>query len=450
MLKKKALALAVITSLTMGLPVLAQSVSLTDLQAVQQANLVIKQPGQSIDKSHWAYKSLKYLSNKYGLMLGDEKSQFAGDRPLTRDEAAVILVNLVGKIEKDKSKLSDVDKEKINTMKNEFSSELDALTGRVATLEGSVSKLEKSDKRSVKYGFADTTQISGAIQVKYTGNIHGQGEEAQPQNFSAPIVDMTFKGKIREHLDYCINTFPSRGSGSILGDVWLATDIVPHTKLYVGQTRKPLGLEGMQSPYTNDTIEKAQLARNFSDVRDLGITAKGKWSAVEYALGTYNGEGMNAIETNSGLELASMATVDLLHWTPDLGTLKVGGVYDYNNTSYKNRIYGAIGQYISPNEKFKLQSEYAMKNGYGLGNIKADGFYVKSAYSLTDKLELVGSFDRFNPNQAINDNELYEYTLGANYYFFNHNLKLMSDLVYVQNRAGDDSHRLLVMTQYRF
>jgi len=444
---KRVFLTAVLAYAAAGMPAYAEGTSLSDLEAYHQAKNVITEPGREFDKNHWAYQSLEYLTNKYGLLLGNKDEKFSGNTPLTRNEAAVILVNLVGKIEKEKSVLSDVDREKITTMKNEFSNELTYLTGRIE-------KLEQADKRSVKYGFAESTVVKGAIQAQYTGNIDGKGLDGRASNFSIPTVDVTLTGQIRPHLDYFINTFPSRNftsaTNGLLGDVWLATDIIPYTKLYFGQKRKPLGLEGMQSPYTLDTIERAQISRIFGDKRDTGITAIGNWKFIDYAAGTYNGNGINSNDTNSGQEMAAMITFNALYNYPEYGSLKLGGVFDHNRTTFSNKLYGGIAQYISPNKKFKLQGELMEKDGYLAANQKAGGFYIHSTYFLTDKLELVTRYDLFNPDYRMNKDRKTEYTFGSNYYFYDHNLVLQGDFVYVENQLGDDSKRVMLMTQYMF
>ena len=104
------------------------------------------------DKSNdfGAYKTLENLSEKYGLKLGKPSDK---NKPLTRNEAALLLVNLVGKINQDKIEMDGAEKAKLDVLKEELSQEIKDLMSKVATidssvtaLKGNVSKLEESNK----------------------------------------------------------------------------------------------------------------------------------------------------------------------------------------------------------------------------------------------------------------------------------------------------------------
>ena len=406
----------------------------------------------AIDSDHWVYTNLKTISKKYGLLIDPSENKLNGNSPLTRNEAAVLLVNLTGKIEQDRVELTEAEKTRIEILKSELNKELTSLAGRIEKLETSVTNLEA--KKTVGFAHAESLKLMGAIQAQYTGNF-GKGLDRRASNFSIPVVDISLKGKIHDHLDFFINTFPSRNYDSAangtLGDVWLSTDIVPNSRLYIGQKRKPLGMEGMQSPYTLETIERAQIARKLGDKRDSGLTLIGSVNCFDYATGVYNGSGINSTDSqNSDMEYALMATINPLYKFSEYGTLKLGGVYDHGKTTYTNNLYGFVGQYKSSDKKFLLQGEALKKDGYLAASQKASGWYLHTSYFFTDKLQLLARFDRFDQNLSGAQDVINEYTLGSNYYFSNHNLKLMTDLVYVQNKQGSDSRRVLVKTQYRF
>ena len=443
---KKFIALGAAASLFLGLPAFSETTPLSDLEAYHNAKYVITEPGKQFDKSHWAYQSLKDLSNKYGLLLGDGKSNFAGNQPLTRNEAAVILVNLIGKIEKEKVEPSEIEKNQLEIMKNEFSNEHTMLTGRIE-------KIEEEQSRTFKARIGENHQIAGVIQAQYTGNFFGKGLDSRASNFSLPLADVTLKGDLRPHLFYNINTYPSRNftssTNGLLGDVYIGTDIIPKHKIYFGQTRKPLGLEGSQSSYTLEVAERAQISRKLGDQKDMGVKVAGDLGLIDYYAGVYNGSGQNTNDTrNSDMEYAFTAAINPFHKNPEYGKLKLGGGYDYGKTTYSHNTYGYFGEYQLG--KYFVRAEYAKKNGYNASHQYASGWYVHNSYFLTDKLQLIGRVDLFDENVNAGKNRLSEYTAGVNYYFDKHNLKLIGNFVYSHNKLGTDGKRLVVLSQYMF
>lgn len=444
--KNKIVNLALIATVLLNTPAFAGSTSLTDLEAYKNAKNITTEPGKQFDKSHWAYHSLEYLTKKYGLLLGDKSDKLSGNQPLTRNEAAVILVNLVGKIENEKTVLNEVDKNQIEIMKNEFSNELTVLTGRIE-------KIEEANSHTFKAKIGTNHQIAGAIQAQYTGN-YGKGVDSRASNFTNPVTDITFKGTLRPHLDYNINLFPSRtftsSANGLLGDLFVATDIVPKNKIYFGQKRKPIGLEGTQSPYTLETVERAQIARNFGDKRDMGVTVAADYGLVDYTIGLYNGSGMNTTDTaNSDLEYSALASINPLGKDSKYGKLKLGGTYNHGKaTTYSHDIFGAHAQYKLG--KYLAQAEWSKKDGYNAKDTDASGWYVHNSYFLTKKLQLVARIDNFDKNIISGKDRLTEYTIGGNYYFFDNNLKVQCHFVVANNKAGADGKRLMLLSQYMF
>jgi len=300
-MKKNFLA-ASIALLVLNSPVLAKTISLNELQN-SQANFkpAVNITAKEVNSGHWAYKSLENITGKYGLLVGDAGEKFDGSRPLTRNEAAVILVNLIGKVEQERININDAEKMQIDILKNELSEEITALTGRVAVLEdtvcklqGTVSNIEKSNTKTLKYSFGEDFKINGGMQLRYNGIAQkGADSGTFSPNFSIPLSDIRFSGKIAKHINYMVEPVYNRtwggAAGGLLADAYISTDILPHHTIYVGQTRIPIGVEGTTSPFALNTIDRAQIARNFSDYRDVGVKIAGSYPIVDYYLGTYNG-----------------------------------------------------------------------------------------------------------------------------------------------------------------
>ena len=473
-MKAKIFLPASIALLVLCSPVLAKSISLDELQN-SQANFkpAVNITAKEIQSGNWAYKSLENITRKYGLLVGDAGEKFDGSKPLTRNEAAVILVNLIGKVEQEKISLDDSEKTQIDILKNELSEEITALTGRVAVLEdsvgklqGSVSNIEKSNAKTFKYGFGEDFKVNGGIQLRYSGIAQkGADSSSFPPNFSIPLSDIRISGKMAPHLNYYTQIIPSStwgGStsttttGGTIGDIYVSTDIIKNHTVFLGQNRIPIGIEGTLSPYALDTIDRSQISRNFSNYRDMGIKIVGNWPLFDYTLGTYNGAGQNYKDYSNDLAIGGWITAKPLYKSPQYGKLELGGgAYRQNNgnttntatsTRYESQTYSALLAYKYKKVGFK--SEWAYKRGYTALNQIAKGMFAETTYDFSPKIQLLAKYDIFNPSNKQNCNT--EYTLGTNYFFAGNNIKLQMDAVAVSNKAGKDSKRLMILTQYMF
>lgn len=441
-------------------PSFAEMTTVQDMQDLPQRVNSVAQDKSVFDSNHWAYKTLENISKKYGLMVGKPEEQFNINKPLTRNEAAVLLVSLMGKIEQDRVQLTDIEKDRIEILKEELGKEITALTSRVEvveknvdTLQGSVSKLAKSDESNLKYGFGNNLKISGTLQARYGGLIT-RGADNYPPNFRIPVSELGVKGKLNTHLDFVANFQPSRYYDStttktMMGDVYISSDLIPHHTMYLGQTRVPIGYEGTVSTLALDTIDRAQIARNYSDTRDIGIKAAGNWTFADYYLGAYNGSRYQSKDNNSNMDLAGWINIKPLAKTPQFGKLELGTGYVLGEGNYD---YSTLGWYAGYKyKKFGAKYEAAYSDGgYGAADRKSSGWYTQTSYDLTKKLQLIGRLDRFDPNRNTDNNIITEYTLGSNYFMSNNNIKFQLNYVLVDNQAAKDSTRIVAQTQYNF
>lgn len=471
----------IIAFLIFGSSVCAKTITLNELQN-SQANFkpAVNMSGKEIISNYWAYKSLENITKKYGLSVGAAGEKFEGAKPITRNEAAVILVNLIGKVEQEKININDSEKIQINILKNELSAEIAALTSRVAKLEnsvtklqGSVNNLEKSNEKAFEYNFGENIKLNGGMQVRYNGIIQkGADSGAFPPNFSIPLADMRVSGKFAPHLNFMLEPLYSRtwgGAssativGGVVADGYVSTDIFPHHLIYLGQTRVPIGVEGTTSPFAYITMDKSQIARYFSDYRDMGIKIAGTWPLVDYTIGAYNGAGGNNKDYSRNMAVGGMIIVKPLYKLPKKGKLDLGGGYyrqQNGNTAntaassrYEMQTTSAVLAYKY--KKFGIKTEWALRHGSGAtasnGNIPVSkGMFAETTYDLTPKFQLLAKYDIFNPNQAVKKNINTEYTIGTNYYFSGNALKLQVNAVAVSNQAGRDSKRIMMLTQYMY
>lgn len=451
MLRKQLLIAAIAASTTLSANVYAKNISVTDLQELSTIPAVNKQ--QVIDEQHWLYEVLSDFNKKYSGSILDK-------RALTRDEAAFILVNLVGRVQENSIDLSDADKALMKVVKKELSKEISKLSGRVAMLEGNVSKLEgristleEKDEKVLRFDYGEDFKITGSLQASFTGNFK-EGDDNYPSNFRIPLTEVYVTGKVTPEIDFTINILPNKiftgtGEEALLADAFLATEVFKNNTVEVGQVLVPIGQEGPMWPITCETVDKAQYTRNYADRMDIGAKLIGSYKHFDYYLGAFNGSGMNATDTNRGMSSAGWLNIRPFSSVDNaLSGLEIGsGYYNGNNGSINEKIFGS---YIGYNlGKFHARGEYSKIEGYGSENHKADSWYALASYNLTDKIDLVARYDIFDVDTRIGSNSNTEYTYGANYAFAE-NMKLKLNMVNVSNSAGNNSHRVNVMTQYLF
>ena len=232
-------------------------------------------------------------------------------------------------------------------------------------------------------------------------------------------------------------------------NMYIATTAIPNHTVIVGNTRTATGHEGAKAASVIPLVVRSQIARNFGNIRKVGVRVKGKYDLVEYDLGGYSSDTYFR-RFFPGAEFAGWLTLKPLGKTNGkYGVLKMGsgitaGEHDSNYT-----VFGAYSSYEYKN--FYANFEWGRADGYngarGYNSNKAEGLYTTLAYRITPKFQLVGRYDQYRPNLNISDNMQKEYSAGINYFIKGQALKLMLNYVYCENEAKADSHRIILGTQ---
>lgn len=237
---------------------------------------------------------------------------------------------------------------------------------------------------------------------------------------------------------------------NLFADMYVATNKIPHHRLWLGNTRPPVGMEGGYSPYVLPFIARSQISRNFGTVRKLGARVSGDYSLVDYDFGVYSSD-TYFNEFFPGAEFVGWVNLKPLGKTDGkYGKLKVGGGLQ---GGHKDTNYCVTGAYVGwEYKKLLLNFEWAQANGYnGPSGVQTDkhasGFYTTLAYRVTPKLQALLRYDEFDPNRAIANNNKREYSAGINYFIKGQALKLILNYVFCQNDAIKDSHRIMLGTQ---
>lgn len=232
-------------------------------------------------------------------------------------------------------------------------------------------------------------------------------------------------------------------------NLYIANTAIPHHTVILGNTRTPTGYEGVQSIESIPFVARSQIARNFGNVRKVGLRVKGNYDFIDYDIGGYSSDTYFR-KFFPGAEFAGWATLKPLAFTDGKwGSLKLGGGITAGQNEIDYFVSGAYAGYEYKN--FSLDFEYAKANGYNgfyaLSSDEAEGFYTTLGYKVTPKLQCLMRYDQFTPNLAYSADVRREYSFGINYFIKEQTLKLMLNYVYCQNDLLDDSHRIILGTQ---
>jgi len=439
-------------------------------QDVKKNNETIRQIDQSkiFNKDHWAYKIIDEVCTNHKFSSNPEDS-IKNKEFITREEAAVLLINL---IEKAKNELSEKEKIQLDILKQELKCEIQCIFNRVTMIEttvdglkGSVAKLEASDSKSIKFDFGDKLHIQPFAQILYAGIIN-KNADLFPANFSLPLSGLNIYGRLRPHLFYYTQIAPSIPFDSPLKNAlslaFVGTDIIPHNFVILGKFPVLIGAESSRTSLNLDTVNRAQISRNFGSI-DTGLQIIGRTKYLSYYASIFNGGGPDLVNppeqlfiepsTGRSVNFGERVVVRPFGYNEKFGTVELGSGFFTGKKSINNNnvSYNLISHYAGyKHKKYELTAEYAQKKGFLFSGQFAYGWYVNNSYFLTDKLQLIARYDSFNPNKSIPNNINTEYTLGGNYLFAGINLKLQLDYVYVNREQAQDSQRILLLTQYVF
>lgn len=275
-------------------------------------------------------------------------------------------------------------------------------------------------------------------------------------DYAFDVINVGLDGKLKDNnadfrIMFNVSPLSSRNfAQNFFADMYIGTNKIPHHRLWVGNTRPPVGVEGSYSPYVLPFVTRSQIARNFGTVRKLGARISGDYSLIDYDFGLYSSDTYFQ-EFFPGTEFIGWVNFKPLGKTDGrYGKLKIGGGIQSGD---RNCDYTVTGAYVGYEyKKWLLNFEWADANGYNgpIGHAidkHANGFYSTLAYRITPKLQALIRYDEFDPNKNIADNKKREYVLGFNYFIKGQALKLIFNYVFCQNESSKDSHRLMLGTQ---
>ena len=314
-----------------------------------------------------------------------------------------------------------------------------------------------------------TPKISGFVQTLYQADFDNDFD-MNSNTFRMRRVRMSIDGKLTENLSYKIQGDFSRSP--MLVDAFVKYKVCDGLSVQVGQYKLPFTMETAINPVNLEIYDYGEVISKlagYSDVcgvgalgRDMGVMATGKlfkkdnFSLLEYAVGVFNGNGVNNTDNNNRKDVAGR--IEFHPWMKDLtltGSFYFGKYKKDETFGDRNRYSGGV-QY--KNDRLIVRSEFvAGETGVNdsINNFNSNGYYAVVGYNFflgKDKSQVlmpVLRFDSFTADTDINNGGKNLFTAGINYWPVKClNFKL--DYTFIKPETGKESHRIAAILSYKF
>lgn len=320
-----------------------------------------------------------------------------------------------------------------------------------------------------------TPKISGFVQGLYEADFNSK-LDLKVNTFRARRVRMSIDGKLTDKLSYKIQ-------GDFVNSPMLVDALVKYTvcdafALQAGQFKLPFTMETAINPVNLEIFDYGEVISKlagYKDVcgvgglgRDLGVMATGKlfsveknnkkFHLIEYAVGVFNGNGVNVVDNNTHKDIAGR--IEFHPWLKEV-TL-TGSIYNGLFTNKTDETKGDRNRYSGgvqfKNDAIIIRSEFvAGETGINdtISNINSNGLYAVAGYNFklgknkTQVLMPIVRYDRFVANTDVKNNGNDIYTVGINYWPWKClNFKL--DYSYIKPETGKETHRIAALLSYKF
>lgn len=346
----------------------------------------------------------------------------------------------------------------------ESKNEQETLKKEVQEIKGKVDRMPKV------YGF-----VQGLYQMDIKDN------QIESNTFRMRRVRMAVDGNLSKHVSYKIQG--DWVNSPILVDAHLKVKVCPEFSLQFGQFKTPFTLESPSSPINLEIFDFGETVKNlcgYSDVcgvgkngRDIGAMASGNlfkiedkdFSILEYSIGIFNGNNINAVDNNNHKDLIGRINIHPMLKSLTLTGSIYRGMY-FNQIDLTRNRYSFGVQYSDNNMVFR--SEYVGgETGTAVEALNEDGtsFMQESLFNSNGYYAVAGYWFRFGKdnNQKLMPVIRYEhfdkdihvegqseyYTVGINYWPLKSvNFKL--DYSLVQKNSTELSHRIVALLSYKF
>lgn len=281
--------------------------------------------------------------------------------------------------------------------------------------------------------------LSAYTQVEYT---HWQ---ESTDGFRIRRARVGLKGEILKDLHYMLQIETVKSP--VLLDAQIEIKFSPYVKISLGQFKVPFSLENLTSSSALDTINRSQTVEKLCpgrDIgakgRDIGITINGEFSRIEYALGIFNGSGINNKDFNDRKDIAGR----LVFYPVRFLAL---GLSHYNGRYSSAPGDPAVKRDRTGVEISFVQNQFSIKGEYVLGKDELTeryGWYFQGGYVLIPKkFQALIRYDSYDKNMAVQGDRIGILTLGLNW-FFSKKTKFQINYEYHGKESDEPSQNVIL------
>lgn len=294
-----------------------------------------------------------------------------------------------------------------------------------------------------KEEFSDLTSaplnLSAYTQVRYTHWQEGT------DGFSIKRARVGLKGEILKDLHYKLQIDTVKSP--ILLDAQVEIKLNSHLKISLGQFKVPFSLENLTSSSALDMINRCQTVEKLCpgrDIgakgRDIGITINGEFSSIEYALGIFNGSGINNKDFNEQKDIAGRLVFHPVRFLT-LGLSHYKGKYSSapGDPAVKRDRTGAEVLFVQ--NQLSIKGEYISAKD---DQTERNGWYLQGGYFLTPKkIQATVRYDSLDKDKAVQRDQIGILTLGLNW-FFSERTKFQINYEHHGKESGEPSKNVIL------
>ena len=318
------------------------------------------------------------------------------------------------------------------------------------------------------------TKINGRVQVRNDIDIPDGGDIES--EFSIPRARLTLGGKaFSKDLGYKLQIDFGKGSVALkdfyvdysLDSEWL--------KLRAGQFKRPFSRQQLNSSSKLGLVDSSITDKAFGAGRDIGVMLHngfGKKNDFEYAVGVFNGSGDKGKFSGSA-DADGNVSGKFSNLPGQLDPMLVmragynyGGIKRYSEGDFEggdlrfalgassqlnfdvaDEASSSVGIGVDASLKvsgFSFDTEFFLgmdqddaTGGFTSQALSAMGLYAQAGYVIGEKYLPMVRFETLMPEGDGNDTKVVTAGFGA--FFFGHNVKLQTELSWINTETGDDS-----------
>ena len=258
-----------------------------------------------------------------------------------------------------------------------------------------------------------SVKLNGYVQVRYT---HW---DAGTDGFRIRRARFGFKGELLKNFNFKFQVDGTRSP--ILLDAAVEISSIPYAALSFGQFKVPFSLDNLTSSSSLDLVNRSQTVEELcpaqdigSTGRDIGVTASGKFSILEYSLGIFNGSGINRVDTNDQKDIVGRLILRPFNFLAIAVSHYIGDQRPMASAVSVNRDRTGVDVFFSKGPAF-IKGEYIFARD---DQAERSGWYVRGAYSfIPEKLQAVINYDSYDLDLDLAGNRIEVITLGVNWFF---------------------------------